>query len=111
MTLRHRSVRGAVPDGQRQASSEIKKPLISFLVRPKQWGAGSKRAVRLGTSVSLTPRPHQFLRQNKQAFNMLVPAEVASTSEAIARQFFRQLRRFLHLQYPFCQRIRRETRE
>src|SRR5713101_6760618 len=65
----------------------------------------------LGTLVSPLLRPYQLLSENKQAFNMLAPAEVASSPEAIARQFFRQSRRFLNLQRPFRQRIGRETRE
>src|SRR6266446_369473 len=40
---------------------------------------------------------------------MLAPAEVTSAPQAVARQFFRQLRRFLNLQYSFRQRIGRET--
>src|SRR6202795_5383583 len=79
-------------------------------------GSASERAAlkpcpRLGTSVSLPLRPNQFLGQNNQAFNVLAPAEVASAPEAIARQFFRQLRRFLNLQYSFRQRIGREAGE
>src|SRR5260370_12104302 len=79
-------------------------------------GGVSKRAVldpppRLGTSLSPSLGPHQFLSQSKQTFNMLAPGEVASAPEAIARQFFRQFRRFPNLQYPFRQRIGRETGE
>src|SRR6267143_6575341 len=79
-------------------------------------GSVSKRAAlkprpQLGTSVSLPRRAYQFLGQNNQAFNVLAPAEVASASQAVARQFFRQLRRFLNLQYSFRQRIGRETGE
>src|SRR5260370_6237610 len=52
---------------------------------------------RLGTSVSLTLRPHQLLGQNDQASNMFAPAEVASAPHAILREPFRQLRRLLNL--------------
>src|ERR1700687_4107452 len=79
-------------------------------------GSASERAalkpcLRLWASDSLPLRPNQFLGQNNQAFNVLAPAEVASAPEAIARQFFRQLRRFMNLQYSFRQRIGRETGE
>ena len=62
-------------------------------------------------SVSLPGSLHQSLGQSDKAFNVYAPAEVASAPLAVARQFFRQLRRFLDLENPFRECIGRKARK